>query len=265
MATIERAMGRWKWTPAGWERVLQPVAEETPLTLYLNGAEFVTIAVTPDHVPDLVLGFLASEGVIRKPDEVSILQWRPEDQEVWVRVPNLTAEQWSRFGRRALGVCCGKSRPAIYLEADAATTRPVPVQEGLLTVEDVQFLSGILADRHHLDPTGGLHMAALVDPPRRVLAIRADVGRHNALDKLFGYALRLGEMQDNRVVVFSGRISSEVLLKVVKMRGGVIVSNAGPTSLGVELAEELGVTAIGFARGSEFSIYTHPQRVVVPA
>jgi FdhD protein len=108
--------------------------------------------------------------------------------------------------------------------------------------------------------TGGLHNTALCSADE-VLVSRSDIGRHNALDKIYGHSLvnRIG-MKD-KIIAFSGRISSEVLLKVSKIGCGILLSKSAPTSLAIELAEDLGITAIGFVRGSRFNVYAHPERV----
>src|SRR5699024_3079125 len=93
------------------------------------------------------------------------------------------------------------------------------------------------------------------------LTFKTDIGRHNTLDKIYGYILENSIPIHDKVIVFSGRISSEVLLKISKIGIGVIISKAAPTDLALELAHDLGITAIGFTRGHKMNIYTHPERV----
>lgn len=100
--------------------------------------------------------------------------------------------------------------------------------------------------------------------PHGVRVVRTDIGRHNTLDKLYGHALRREIALDERAVVFSGRISSEVLLKVVKMGCPLLLSKSAPTDLALELADQLGVTAVGFLRGEAMNVYTHPERIAAP-
>ncbi len=105
-----------------------------------------------------------------------------------------------------------------------------------------------------------MHTAALAGP-EGLEAVRIDIGRHNTLDKLYGHALRHGWSLSERVVAFSGRISSEVLLKVAKMGAPVLLSKSAPTDLALRLAEELGVTTVGFLRGASMNVYTYPERL----
>ena len=108
--------------------------------------------------------------------------------------------------------------------------------------------------------TGGVHIAALCDPQNFMLT-RMDIGRHNALDKIYGYCLKNDITVKDKVIVFSGRISSEILLKVAKIGCEVVLSKSAPTELAINLADELGITAVGFIRGQSFNVYTHPERI----
>jgi FdhD protein len=108
--------------------------------------------------------------------------------------------------------------------------------------------------------TGGVHNAALCEPDR-LLAVRADIGRHNALDKLFGHSLRSGISPHGKIIAFSGRLSSEVVLKTAKIGAAVLLSKSAPTDLALDLAHDLGITAVGFIRGDRMNVYTHPERI----
>lgn len=111
---------------------------------------------------------------------------------------------------------------------------------------------------HH---TGGVHNAALCDVNGIILS-RMDIGRHNALDKIYGYCLRNAISIKDKIIVFSGRISSEILLKVAKIGCEIILSKSAPTELALQLAEDLGITTIGFIRNHSLNVYTHPERVL---
>jgi FdhD protein len=114
------------------------------------------------------------------------------------------------------------------------------------------------ADLFH--QTGGVHIAALCDSQNFMLT-RMDIGRHNALDKIYGYCLKKNIPVKDKVIVFSGRISSEILLKVAKIGCEVVLSKSAPTELAINLAEELGITAVGFIRGESFNVYSHSDRI----
>src|SRR5699024_4164892 len=112
----------------------------------------------------------------------------------------------------------------------------------------------------HFQATGGVHNAALCTVDELV-AIKTDIGRHNALDKIYGYILEHDIPLADKIIVFSGRISSEVLLKISKTAIGILISKSAPTDLALNLANDLGITAIGFARRNQMNIYTHPHRI----
>jgi len=109
--------------------------------------------------------------------------------------------------------------------------------------------------------TGGVHNAALCTA-EDILVSRSDIGRHNALDKLYGYSLLNGISVRDKILVFSGRISSEILTKAAKIGVGIVLSKSAPTDLAIKLADDLNITAVGFIRGSSFNIYSHPERII---
>lgn len=110
---------------------------------------------------------------------------------------------------------------------------------------------------HH---TGGVHNAALCSTDK-LIAVRSDIGRHNALDKLYGYCLLHQVPVRDKLIVFSGRISSEVLLKAAKIGVSAVISKSAPTELAIQMAEELNIMTIGFARNRSFNVYTHHERI----
>lgn len=242
-----------------------PVAVETPLTLMLNGREWVTLLMTPTDVRELVLGFLHSEGVIKSAGEVSTISVDADDGICWIRCPQLSSQDRDRLltDRRTLSSCCGRGHPGIVFASDVDVP-PVPAGA---TVHDPSRIGAWMAslDRaaRAFHDTGGIHTAGLTTADRTdLIAVRTDVGRHNALDKLMGWCLEQSFPADgSAVVVFSGRLSAEVVVKVARLKAGWVVSNAAPTSLGILIAERLNVTVAGFAREDRFGIYTHPERL----
>jgi len=109
--------------------------------------------------------------------------------------------------------------------------------------------------------TGGVHSAALADT-EKILFFCEDIGRHNAIDKIIGEAIKAGTATDDKIIVSSGRLSSEILLKAAKLQIQMLVSRAAPTSLSIELAESLNITLVGFVRGKRINIYSHGWRIV---
>ncbi|NMP21191.1 formate dehydrogenase accessory sulfurtransferase FdhD [Sulfobacillus harzensis] len=246
---------RRHWHSGQWHMETGEVVEEIAVTLFVNGQEYVTVALTPLDLRDWVTGFLAGEGLIEHASDITVFLWRPEDGQLWVRVPN--APKHPQKGRY-LGSCCGQSRPGFFEPSGMS-----PLQAPLtLHVEKLQAVFGELSRWSHTQHSGGLHVAGLTNGETLLLA-RADVGRHNALDKLYGAALARNPMDFGAsVILFSGRLSAEIIWKTRLMGCPAIVSNAAPTSLGLRLAEDLGITAVGFLRDDELSVFTHPERIV---
>lgn len=237
------------------------VASEYALTILVNGRELATVVCTPSHMEELVLGFLTAEGVLRPGEPPEDLYLVPEEGLAVVDAPAREgALEQEMFGKRYVGSCCGKSRTGFYFWNDARTARPVEsdlrlgLDECFRLMESLQEASPLFAR------TGGVHNAALATRDR-LEAVRTDIGRHNTLDKLYGWALRRGAPLGERVVVFSGRISSEVLLKVAKMGCPILLSKSAPTDLALGMAGELGITTAGFLRPGRGNVYTHPERI----
>lgn len=134
-----------------------------------------------------------------------------------------------------------------------------------MTTEDCFRLMHEMQDGANIfKKTGGVHNAALCNVNGIVLS-RMDIGRHNALDKIYGYCLRNNISMQDKIIVFSGRISSEILLKVSKIGCEIVLSKSAPTELALQLAEQLGITTVGFIRQHTLNIYTHPKRILLPA
>lgn len=252
---LKRYRGHWK------QEDHHTVIEE-PFTLFVNGHEFVTFLATPTSIDELVLGFLASEGLIQRRDQLTVFVFDDEEHTIWVRIPGLDPSSLNQFGKRYLSTCCGRGRPGLYLAQDTKLVHAMPILHiPSLSVNVIPELFDQLNRWSSHERSGGLHVGALAYADHGLIQIRADVGRHNVLDKLFGWALSHPEPdQEQRLLVFSGRLSAEVVVKANKMNIPVILSNAAPTTLGLELADALGITAVGFIRSQEFSIFSHPER-----
>lgn len=237
------------------------VVSEQPITIKINGEEFVTLVCTPEYIEDMVIGYLASEGIIRQMDDIR--QMRVDEGEGFVHI---TVEQWSPlhrqlFAKRYVTSCCGASRHGFVYVNDARTAKHMPDRQVLLNFNDCFRLMEELQQGAELfQRTGGVHSAALCNADGILLA-RNDIGRHNALDKIYGYCLSHHMNAEGQIIAFSGRLSSEILLKAAKIGCAVVLSKSAPTALALELAEQLGITTVGFIRGHSCNVYTHPERI----
>ncbi len=235
-----------------WTSVEAEVIEESPLTLFVNGQEWVTLMCTPVQLEDLALGFLAAEGVIERAEEVELLDitHRGTVADVWLRHPVTLPRKRVLTSGCAGGVTFG----------DLAATRPPLSVECPVTPAQILTLMEALQEAAQLyRRCQGVHTSALSDGVR-LLAVAEDVGRHNTLDKIRGACLRGGIATRGGILLTTGRVSSEMLHKAAAMETPVVVSRTSPTSLSVNLARAWNITLIGYVRGRRMRIYTGAAR-----
>lgn len=238
------------------------IVTEKPITIKLNQKEFATLVCTPEYIADMVIGFLTSEGVIRGYSDIIDL-WI-EEKEGYAHVKTkYVNEFYEKFhSKRYITSCCGKSRQGFVFFNDVRTVHYFNEVNVQLTYEDCFRLMETMQNSSQLFiETGGVHNAALCSKDGFILS-RVDIGRHNALDKIYGYCLREQISLKDKVIVFSGRISSEILTKVAKIGCEIVLSKSAPTELALELAEELGITTVGFIRNQSLNVYTRPDRII---
>jgi FdhD protein len=231
------------------------VAVEEPLEIRVDGAPLAVTMRTPGHDEELALGFLYGEGLIDGPRDAT----PPADlagNTIEVAGPLLRApDARSFFTSSSCGVC-GKGA------LEEVAVHAAPLRDG--PVLDRALLAG-LPDRLRQPTfarTGGLHATGLFDPAGALACVREDVGRHNAMDKVIGWALREGLVPLHpHVLCVSGRLSFELVQKAAVAGAPVLVGVGAPTSLAVTLADDRGLTLCGFARGGRVNVYTRPERV----
>jgi len=254
---------RWKMKRFDRNRMLEMedwIAVEHPLTIMLNGDEFATMVCSPSHLDELVVGFLASEGVIRTREEIRSLTLTTDGNFAHVELVNRQRIGIEQYTKRMIGSCCGKSRQ-FYFQNDARTAKTVMSEMEISMAQCFDLMETLQTESVEFAQTGGLHNAALCTAAQ-LLVSRTDIGRHNALDKLFGYCLQHKLSVHDKVLVFSGRLSSEVLLKAAKIGVGIVLTKSAPTDLALKLADDLRISTVGFIRGERGNIYTHPFRIV---
>jgi FdhD protein len=234
-------------------------AREFPLTIMLNGEQLVTVLCSPSDLEALSVGFLFSEGMIRAKEEVKSLTLDPERGIVRIRTAGDKKADEKLFMKRVLTTGCGRGM-AFYSYADLDRKKKV-VSDLRVSPGEVLMLSRRFQTASELyKSTHGVHSAALCDN-REVLVFAEDIGRHNAVDKVLGRCLLEGIAVSDRILVTSGRISSEILFKAAGSGIPVLVSKSAPTDMGVDLARELGITLIGFVRGGGMNVYAGQERI----
>ncbi|WP_245203644.1 formate dehydrogenase accessory sulfurtransferase FdhD [Ammoniphilus resinae] len=236
------------------------IVTEHPVTLKINGVEFATLVCTPEYMEDMAIGFLASEGVISNYNDIKDIWVQEKEGFIHIKIDALDPNFQYLSSKRYIASCCGKSRQGFVFFNDVRTAKRIQTTDVNLSFEDCfRLMNQMQEEATTFSQTGGVHNAALCDR-NQVLLSRMDIGRHNALDKIYGYCIKHQIPMTDKIIVFSGRISSEILLKVAKMRCEVILSKSAPTSLTLELAEDLGITTVGFIRNESCNVYTHPER-----
>ncbi|MBU8878041.1 formate dehydrogenase accessory sulfurtransferase FdhD [Bacillus sp. FJAT-29790] len=236
------------------------IVSEHPLTIFLNGEEFSTMVCSPDNLEELTLGFLASEGFIRRKDEIKNIHINEDKGIAYVDLYAQTTTSHEFHSKRFIGSCCGKSRQ-FYFHNDARTAKTSTSELILTSKQCLSLMKQLQNSSVIFQKTGGVHNAALLSTDELIIS-RTDIGRHNALDKIFGYCIQNKLSVRDKIIAFSGRISSEVLLKAAKIGVGIILSKSAPTDLAIKLAEELNITTVGFIRGNSFNVYSHVKRIV---
>ncbi|MYL34705.1 formate dehydrogenase accessory sulfurtransferase FdhD [Pontibacillus yanchengensis] len=230
------------------------IAIEFALTVVIQGEEYATMICSPSALEELVIGFLASEALIRSYEDIQYIQLDSESGFAYVELFTDLPERSYGRTKRFIGSCCGKSRE-FYFDQDVKTAKTI-MKKHVLSVQQVFTLMDTF-QQHSEDfkRTGGVHQAALAN--RNELLYKAvDIGRHNALDKVYGYLLKNQISRREKQIVFSGRISSEVLVKVSKIGIGTLLSPSAPTDLALRLAEDLNITTVGFIRQNRLNVYT---------
>ncbi|AHV97321.1 formate dehydrogenase accessory sulfurtransferase FdhD [Paenibacillus sabinae] len=237
------------------------IVTEHPVTLKINGEEFVTLVCTPEHIEDMAVGYLASEGIIRGIQDIKEMWTQEEEGYVHVSTDRWNELHRQLYAKRYVNSCCGGGRHGFVYVNDARTAK---IMEGVhvsLSFKDCfRLMEEVQTGSELFHRTGGVHSAAICDTDGVLLA-RSDIGRHNALDKIYGHCLRHAMNLNDKIIVFSGRISSEILLKVAKIGCEIILSKSAPTALALELAEQLGITTVGFIRQDSCNVYTRPERI----
>jgi FdhD protein len=247
------------------------VVGEEPLEIRAAGPGQAPVAVavtmrTPGNEDELAVGFLRTEGLIEGPEVIRVEAGNPAemnqpDDRVTVRLSrafdaSVIAER--HFAATASCGICGKaSLDEVAIKSAPLKAGPVVSRAVVLALPDL-----LRAAQRAFDQTGGLHAAGLFTPTGELIAIREDVGRHNALDKLVGSqvlakAMPLGQ----RILMVSGRVSFEIIQKAAVAGIPIVCAVSAPSDLAIEAADRLGVTLVGFLRGDGFNVYAHDDRI----
>jgi len=236
----------------GRSEVEDTVVREFPLTIILNERELVTLLCSPTKLEFLTAGYLWSEGLIESKKEIREMKLDREKGVVRVEAGRMVDVPFKPL------LASGGGRDIASLSARKVGAGP----QIKISASRVFFLmEGFREYSRVFEATGGVHSAALYEADNLII-FSEDIGRHNAIDKVLGECLLRDIPTDGHIMITSGRVSSEILLRVARRNIPLLISRSAPTNLGVRLASDLGVTLIGFARGRRMNVYAHGWRVV---
>ena len=243
------------------------VAREEPLEIRVNAVAIAVVMRTPGQDEELTLGFLCTEGVVRqRSDVVSVEHCAGASNNNIINVVlspdchvDLNAMRRNTYASSSCGLC-GKTT---IDRAMQSWGRIGPSLHGAISGEILSSLPARLEHEQQVfAKTGGLHAMGLFRVTGECTVVREDVGRHNAADKVIGWAVERGVDLSEQIMMASGRLSCEVVQKAWAAQIPVVAGISAPTSLAIEMAESAGITLIGFLRGTRMSIYTEPARVM---
>jgi len=234
------------------------VTEEVPLTIYLNDVELLTLLCSPRDLKVLSLGFLYTSGLVQSivdVDNVTI------DKKNWISYVKLKKDQTKTdlIFKRLHTSGCGKG--AIFYSAIDAAHKKIKSDLKISSRIILALMDSFQKSSVVFKDTGGVHSAGLSDG-KDIVILKEDIGRHNALDKVIGEVLLSHQRCEDMLVLTSGRVSSEIILKVKKIGLPVIVSPSAPTDQAIKLAQNCNMTLVGFARGKRMNVYTYRERII---
>ena len=245
----------------------ESIAEETPIAMVFNGISHVVMMATPDNLEDFAKGFSISENIVSDIEEIYSIEVNRTDVGIEIDI-NISNEAFNKLkdkrrnliGRTGCGLCGAESLNQVFNHHNSIQA---------ITQQSVFSAKNILLALDHLSKhqiiqqqTGATHAAALCNQDGKILFIREDVGRHNALDKLIGAFYNHDTLNiKNPFIIISSRASYEMIQKAAVLKVALVVAISAPTALAVRLANKLGITLLGFARGKNYNIYTHKERI----
>ena len=242
-----------KYVDGKWQQVSLSVPKEMAFTIYINNQELVTILCTPFKLNCLVLGYLLAEDIIVDMKDVASMRVCEDDALADVK---LNRTDYVLPQKRILTSGCGGG---VSLNMDMGASK-IKTDISVAPERILRLMRYMQESAKLYNLTGGLHTSALCND-KAVMVMSEDIGRHNTLDKIMGECLLRKISPKNKILLTSGRVSSEMTLKVAKMQVPVIASLTSPTQRAVTLARDLDITLAGYVRGTHLIVYTRPDRL----
>jgi FdhD protein len=259
-----RSVVRTAWRGNTATHSARVIPEETPIALTYNRSAYAVMLATPADLADFALGFSITEGIVRDASEVEELQVVSVEQGIELRMW-LAPERADRISMRQRRLAGPSGCGLCGLESLADAVRKPPHIESAISFDATAIhaaLAALPAAQMLNQQTHAVHAAAFWHPQRGLIALREDVGRHNALDKLVGALARDRVAVSEGLLLLSSRISVEMVQKAAMLGSPIVVAVSAPTALAVRVAEEAGITLIGIARADGFEVFTCPERII---
>lgn len=262
-----RKLDRQIWRDGGLSEGPRAIPEETALALTYNGGTYAVMMGTPQDLEDFATGFSLSEWIVQSSDEIESLEVVPLDDGIELRmwlaqskVDRLSERRRHIAGPTGCGICGIDSiAEAVRPPTNVARGRSFSTREITAAMQSMPSLQKINIE------TSAVHAAAFWTPARGIVALREDVGRHNALDKLVGALAQDKISASEGMVLLTSRVSVEMVQKTAAMGAPLMVAISAPTALAVRMADAAGITLAAVARADGFEIFTHPDRVTAGA
>ena len=262
-----RTIDRRVWRDGRLSTGARSIPEETAVALTYNGGTYAVMMSTPLDLAEFAIGFSLNEGIVQTPEDIQSLDIVDLDDGIELRMwlaqvdtDRLHERRRQMAGPTGCGIC--------GVDSIAEALRPTAIVEGGQSFSSREIVAAIQA----MPPlqsinieTRAVHAAAYFVPGRGIVALREDVGRHNALDKLAGALALAGILASDGMVLLTSRVSVEMVQKTAAMGASVMVAVSAPTALAVRTAEAAGITLAAIARSDGFEIFTHPERIAADA
>lgn len=236
------------------------IVREIPFTILVNGQEIVTLLCSPDKLEYLAIGFLLSEGLIKYDIPIKRINLGKGGHYANVELNGEFQIPQDFFQKRLISSGCGRGL-SFYNPEDIKDCRPIESDMQISHNKIFDLMKEFQERSDLFKKTGGVHSSALCNL-NKIETFAEDIGRHNAIDKIFGECFLKDILTENKIILTSGRISSEIIIKITKRRIPIIISRTAPTDLAVDLAERMEVALIGFVRGKRMNVYTQSFRVI---
>ena len=252
----------WKYDSGELDPVSDSLAAEEPLQITIDGTPVAVVMRTPGHDDDLVAGFLLTEGLVASVVDIVRIDLDQKKNHALVFLSDEVVLDHSKLSRNlfsasSCGICGKASIEAIHQQAAPVSAEFSVCADVLLALPE-----SFRVAQKTFESTGGLHAAVLADTEGEILVLREDVGRHNAIDKVIGWAAMENIDLSQTLLQVSGRVSFEVMQKALMARIPVVSAISAPSSLAAEFAQESGQTLIGFLRPPKFNVYSSPERII---